>query len=813
MKTTHALAKSTLSVLLALAAVPAFAENHAVANLADIASENAALQVRPGDTVTLPALAEGSSYKVLNTRIATLGDDGYTLTIATPGILGVQQLDGGALTTTGAILSLPDASGSGKVFLWKSSHWDASNWTNPESWTQPGQSSNSDYPRNPDDIAILARYNNWGYEINLNGDISLGGLMIGAYTNDKNMEPYKYMVRGGTLTFARTDGENAWLQICPNGNDTGDTFYIISVAFGDTSNPIAVTATSDVDIDLGWDGVNSKCCQSRLAFQKGCTLDIPAGRTFAIYNGTPINTSGYFESVSIQGTLTGSGTLANFGHASLRLDGATSAFAGRFLEASAARDGYDRNGNTWLHDAAAPDSAMLEIDGYVWRKDYRTLAVGAGYYHAGSNHTWPGRSEIGNRLPGRAVVLNGGRLELLHEDKAWVDPTSNLVYRTDLLAVSNGFTFVTVNGPNEDTTYPPVFFSAATAVHANKATLALTCNRLWETSNSIRCETELPWFSDFAIGGIVPWFVAYMDQDQYGNAGGWQSLRFPVVDEDGHLRNDGLYNNNTSIAEADDNANVNCNGKDLGIAADKTINSLALQNTYNGGKKIGNGMTLTIASGGLTMNDKTGIGENEWNQAVPSPNCGTLAFGATAYVYSNNHQENNQSWIMCPMVAPYGWVCAFPGYLQIGGDQTGIDDELVVQAGTLTLGITRNLNGVDHAIPCQIDVPVRIVGGGSKVVIPANTEGTTLDSEQNLYFDDVGGFAGKLDIPAGKTETCLTLYTRDVMETAEWTSLERGTYGSSESSAEFIDDEHFSGAGVLVVRRDDLGQPTILIFR
>ena len=85
--------RTLFSAALAAVLLPCAAQaaTHEVAALSDLAGVNKALRVKPGDTVSLPALAEGS-YKVTNARYATLAQDGSTLEILEPGMLGVQQL-------------------------------------------------------------------------------------------------------------------------------------------------------------------------------------------------------------------------------------------------------------------------------------------------------------------------------------------------------------------------------------------------------------------------------------------------------------------------------------------------------------------------------------------------------------------------------------------------------------------------------------------------------------------------------------------------------------------------------------------------
>ena len=78
-----------LSAALAAVVLPLAvqATTHEVAALSDLAGVNKALRVKAGDTVSLPVLSEGS-YKVTNARYASLGQDGATLTILEPGMLG-----------------------------------------------------------------------------------------------------------------------------------------------------------------------------------------------------------------------------------------------------------------------------------------------------------------------------------------------------------------------------------------------------------------------------------------------------------------------------------------------------------------------------------------------------------------------------------------------------------------------------------------------------------------------------------------------------------------------------------------------------
>ena len=785
------------------------AATHEVAALSDLAGVNKALRVKAGDTVLLPALSEGS-YKVTNARYAELGQDGATLTILEPGMLGVQQLaaDGTTVVTTGAILVVPDAIGGGRVFVWNPTHWDSANWCTSESpvWTVvEGEGSDSDYPHLPNDIAILPRYGDWAYEINVSQDISLGGLMMGSYMLDKNMWDYKYTIRGkdgaaSTITFARSGREPAWIRFCPNGNSTGDTFWQIRPSFGDAGHPIVLRCASDVDLDLGWDGTDSRATLARLLLGEGCTLSIDEGRTFTVTHGSPRQDGAFFSNIEFKGAIAGAGTFANRSPAAVRFDANGTVFTGCIVEAGPGRDSYDRNAQTFFLDSDTLDNAALTVEGYVTRQTYRDFlpAQAAGFARFGMDHTWPGQNEIGNRLPGRAVVLNGGRLELHPEQQTWSEG-AKVRYETDFLAVSNGFSYVDANGRG-DTASPEVAVSMADGLHANTATLYLRSNRMWINHHEYceRITLSFPWMKGELVGGIIPWFASHDNHPEYGS---WEGLRFPTVDEDGFLYMPNYASGNLSGFAT--GANAYCNGNDLRLPEDLTVNSLTVMNSYGGDKKIGEGRTLTISSGGLILTGgKTCIGENNWNQPEPAADCGTLAFGATAYVWANSPDAANANVIMATVVAPYGFVFAYPGYLHLVGDQTRIDGEIVVNAGELTLGSGRNMNGVDLDLGCTIDVPVRLVGGGAKLIV---RKAGTLDPSQNVYFDDIGGYAGTIVLPAGE-ERCQKCYVDGV-------TLQRGTWGATGSGAEHIDDAHFAGAGVLTVARDELTRPLLIMMK
>lgn len=138
------------------------------------------------------------------------------------------------------------------------------------------------------------------------------------------------------------------------------------------------------------------------------------------------------------------------------------------------------------------------------------------------------------------------------------------------------------------------------------------------------------------------------------------------------------------------------------------------------------------------------------------------------------------------------------------GNQTNILDELVVNAGSLTLGSAMT--------PCRLakDLPIRIYANATLKLPNADSTGGKL-----LYFDGAAGWFGKVEVGEGIAAKCKKAFIRDYPESPDWETLPRGVYGSSASAAtgEFVRDDLFAGSGTLEVVTDDRIQPTLMILR
>ena len=221
-----------------------------------------ALWMRPGDVAMLPDLYGGASYQVLNERFASVS--GAALTALEPGIVGIRCVDASFSTNVMGVVILPDAVGSGSVYVFKESKRNNTyDWARSECWDKVENgaraASNSSYPQNADDIAILP-FNNVGGDIYVRHrtDISIGGLYSGMIRPDASanlvLERYKDDTTK-TVTFERTDGEPVQIVVCPN-NDTSS--YYSRIRLGGFT--IDVVWASDAVID---------CCSSETDYANG----------------------------------------------------------------------------------------------------------------------------------------------------------------------------------------------------------------------------------------------------------------------------------------------------------------------------------------------------------------------------------------------------------------------------------------------------------------------------------------------------------------------------------------------------------------
>jgi hypothetical protein len=348
---------------------------------------------------------------------------------------------------------------------------------------------------------------------------------------------------------------------------------------------------------------------------------------------------------------------------------------------------------------------------------------------------------------------------------------------------------------------------------------------------------------DSGVFQIVPWMVLG-ENDNGGNGTDvattdswvWQ-LRFATVTNGIVARCTNLSKDVNSAVAA---ANV-VSGK-FTLSKDVTVNSLVMENS---GHSYLKGHTLTISSGALALTK----GGDDCRLDVGSKDsvAGTIVLGDKThpgYLHATNQKpaKEGQHMMWSKLVAPGGLVKCLAGRLFIFGDQTGIADDLYVNGGTLWLGSPSwgiwgqsdiydwNTFGKNHnsiEVGCTMTSVTNFTVRGGAVLGLAregsrlwNEDRTAMSEEvypvissvSNITLEDAGCAPARLalgttyDASAAGSFTCGKVYINGK-------SIPRGTWGTSESGAENIDDVHFYGPGVLNVLRDDLRSATIVIIK
>ena len=377
------------------------------------------------------------------------------------------------------------------------------------------------------------------------------------------------------------------------------------------------------------------------------------------------------------------------------------------------------------------------------------------------------------------------------------------------MTVECGFNYLYESSRNQKDGHPINWLEYNSLVHTNKATLLV-----WDPTRYSAPETEytnvvtiLHGWDTHAVGAagdcttsaihpVVPWIAGPRDNQ----SSGWNNWAFGSFDAIDRLVRPTLLTPASLNADGVEGANVELSEKDLGISSDVTVNSIVLSNQKAKSKLLGEGRTLTVTSGGVIMHTAGASFGEAGNDAN-----GSLVLGDVnhpAYVWAKGEDASTPNEIWTSVTAPGGFVAAYTGYLTLGGDQTGIGDEIAVNAGTLMLG------DADHACSLAAELPIRIYANAT-LSLPndSSTAGNI------LKFDGAAGWFGKVEVPAGVAAKCRRAYWRDYPETQEWQVLKRGIYGSSESGAPNIRDDLFVGAGTLQILRDDSAMPFFIMVR
>ena len=810
----------------------AVASGSAAKVVSSLAELRAAI-VHVGDRIVLPELTGADDYYLmLDVRPFKLDADGRTLIAVEPGFASIAAFEYDAASaafvrnaTMGLAICIPDAAGS--VFVANAAGADMS-WSDETKWTCVYDAGTaSAYPDGIGDVALVPLAKD--KTLTLDIDATVGALYVGFDESAPASGQIRLAGNNKTLTFRTGEKDKpGLLRITGLGRRdvlaANPEFYLGSSGSG---NRLGLAIPDGLELDGGkYPDVADTALRgnnNRLVFRTGygLPLSVPAGKTLRIVRFDHAYRDGADSQMGNcsnfiwwnQIPIVGDGTVSYEGPVGY-FDSVFKDFAGTLVVRQLQKyDGCgidNRGGGFWLRADVGYEAAnaTFVIEGHSayshdnWFPASVQNSLGVAIW--GCTHGWGSWGPGDNSFGGKAMVLAGGTLlQRGNASDAWgkagigVNPN-----RSDALVVSNGFSCIDTISYNSTPTNQMEFASLR---HEGRGTLRVT------TSDTVRTDGNADatpshviahGFADHAIGAggasgsgtesIVPWIVC--------SAGWFNRLYFPHL---GTSASDGTADcivraltHPTSkdglAAASDPDENVFVSGKSVALAADLTVNSLVLNGTWDKGTALGAGRTLTITSGGLALDgERSAIGQESDYTAGTA---GTLNFPNEGYVYATRQNLSQPNEIWAAIVAPKGLAISFPGYFRMGGDQTGIDEEIAVNGCDVTLG--------SSTTSCKIDIPVRLESGAA--VLRIGKEGSFCN--QTLYLNDHGTDGAKFIPAAGTTEKVFKLYIDGV-------NMPRGTYGATGSGAQYIDDRHFSGTGIARVMKDDLTHPLILIVR
>jgi len=765
-----------------------------------------AILVHEGDTIVLPELEWGWSYKVPNERFLAL--EGLVLTAVEPGIVGVGVYKGTTRMDTIAVVVLPEAPEGGNVYVYDETVSTGDRiWDSADAWKRVGSDTNDSWPCQPGDIAVLPFYDATGtVYLRHKSGFSVGGILFGHFLDVslKCVLERHSSVGTQTITFERPDDEPAFAKVTANTTtDLNNTLcfggYAINLEIASPTLFDACSCATNTTLNQGFTTFSS------------CTVNIPTNSYLAI-DGLPgyeLNMGGTIGPP----TLTGEGMFWKKGMGGITF-GSQNGFHGTILDTS--------HGHLISFNRAAPifwnggggTNVSIAIAGWVYPHlgNPSVSSGGCGWFRTGWDpaHGAEAAHPAVPWNPRKTMTLRGGAYEASStENDGWgVGVRSSRIYEN--LVVGSGMSYVSeANDYRSNSSGHPINYIEWGALdHEDKGTLVIwdhSRRSVAATTTSTNAMTVILNHDAHLVGQgkdgdclssdvypIIPWIVAPTTTEDDN----WRMTMFASFDSEGRLTRP-VWNNTALDAAASPYSNAYLWDQTIEIETDVTLNSLFMNNSGKN-KWLGAGRTLTLTSGGLVLyGNNTAIG-----QSGRTDN-GSLVLGDAdhpAYVFARSSDASKPNQIWADVTAPGGFVSSFSGALVLGGCQTNILEELVVNAGVLTLGTA------NAACSLRRNLDVRVCSGAELAVPRTDAIKGTF-----LRLDGVDGQFGTVTLDADTS--CKKCYLRDWPVAPEWETLPRGSYGSSDSAAENIRDDLFAGTGILDVKTDDQKDPTILLVR
>ena len=724
------------------------------------------------------------------------------------------------------------------MFYFFSNNGNGDNWTSA-TWTKVTQNTDRAYPDNENDIAVVEGGCTWAKML-VNTDIAIHGYVVSVAKGLTGGDGWVQLEgrNNSTLTFCGSEQDPAFIHL--SSMSTRTCRIRVGKEKG-TGNDVLNIYVAAKKMLFDWCGDSAAVVSPyRDAGQvQWCSaiMTLPEGNTLEFVNDSKKVTDSVVMGNTSVGHINGEGTIVagqRGGIPFTLFNFADDAFAGEIAAHTADWKGMVEAPNASLTVLGAPNAGRTTVN--------------IGYDTCTAN---PGRSQIDVQ----SVTLDGGCLRIYRNYaengalNSWTNDVTSVQELMDRITVTNDIKKLTLSGDSAlycECSYGALRVRQHVILHDierdDSATLCLYDFNFRDKSqrtdmlNYDRVKGE--GLAEYAVGRdpqagdsqfvykIIPWIACTANDNGYQIYNSWGSeMTFPAL-VDGQLYSKGRTNLALQDAGEWDNVYFSQKGigtRGVGLSADVTINSLAYNTSetapYPDNFILGEGRTLTITSGGLIM-ARTGRWLGCTQTSYFSKN-GTVAFGARAYVISdfgkcNGDNGNEYNVIWSEMTAPYGLTKGGCGELVFATDQRGIDGDITVGGGTLWLGHPANYTKLgwlysqqasnSATIPvrgCATDVETFNIHAGGVLAVPLkgyDVDGngeidkneTAISKSAVINLQDNAAGTAKIEIAAGADQTCANVFLNGK-------KLPGGTYGSSATDADTIDDLHFLGTGKLSV--------------
>ena len=797
-------------------------------------NDNGYTVAKIGDRFLLPEVTfENDGYTAGDVRVAKLLEDGRTVEIIGYGFTKIAKrvVDPVAGTMTaerGLVVVPPPAGGEGNVYLCIANKANKS-WTKnqPQVWVNLTDPEAGGYPSKKDDVAMVYMYGTQSFFVE--EDVTVGQIWFACENGTFYFRGPSKASAKSTIYFERSDSEMPLVRLSGLEQTDGTVLPSSLPEFQfrciNKAN-LVFDCSNDLLFDLGFpvDPVSKSefrnMNRSRVEFHEGIIIDIPEGKK-CVVDGT---NAGSMTGDSQRGnaickmtecTIIGKGTLDYNGPGNLLFTPYVSDFEGLFdFTMMTAYDSFgiqNRGGGLYqvFWDGRQPVNAKQRIEGHIGlgSSNYSvTWGDCFGVLNGGSAHGYGSYGPVPNHFAPKAfIAAGGGSSHFVQSNDSWINQgVYESIWASDKLIVENGVTYFSVSGTTANNRATNTLAFAEIENPNNKGLIFVSSSQIqlsYDASNidaatglsKYRNKVAISNFNEVAIGAgtaenpsVIPYVANIIGNDYY----------FALADQFGILKATGYHKegNLKDFAATTDFANAVCFGKNsLALDNDAKVNSLVLKNIRDSRSLLGEGNTLTITSGGLIFTQEYSLIDSE--EAYNAGTQGNIVFPNRAFITAGcKSSSKSGSEIWSTIFAPKGMTIGYPGVLLLGGDQTGIDEEIHVANSNLILG--------KNTTPTTIDVPVSLYSGKSSltIAVPGSL------SKQIVYCESATRQVPQINVAFDGVELCKKLYVDGV-------NLERGTYGATGSGAEFINDRMFTGPGVLKVISDDLIRPTAIIIR